>query len=658
MSNDASNAEFGDSGKTLEMTDMLQAIFEASPLAISAIDQNGIVVLWNRSAERIFGWDANEIAGKPLPELPNENDKKQRNERVAALLHGKQLKWESLQKRKDGVEIWISTSAAPVHNNEGKVIGAVAMQSDITERKEGMLALKEAEERYRLLFEKSPVPKIVFDAWSFEIVAVNDAAVRHLGWSREEFIRMTLLDIIPPDEQTNVLNAVNTAGWNSDYKGVHRHLKKDGELIDVEVNASLFASKGRREKIVALHDITERKRFEASLTESNAKLHAAMDELKETQNQVIQQERLRALGAMASGIAHDFNNALSPILGFSEILLEHPERYGDWDKMKRYIESINTSAKDAASVVGRLRDFYRHREKTDVFSEVNLADLVDQVIDLSRPKWKDIAQASGITIAVNKDIPADLVAVASPSELREMLANLIFNAVDAMPHDGSILLRARKVGDDLRLEVSDTGTGMSEDVRRRCLEPFFTTKGERGTGLGLSMVAGIIRRHNGTLDIQSKPGNGTTFLIRIPINSGATTVEQVPVTPVHAAALRVLLVDDQPLVREVTKDYLEMDGHMVVTAENGRDALLKFKAGSFDLVITDRSMPEMSGDQIAPLMKSLAPKTPIILLTGFGELMEAAGEEPRGVDLIVGKPVTIAMLREAIAKLAGSEPRS
>jgi len=237
-------------------------------------------------------------------------------------------------------------------------------------------------------------------------------------------------------------------------------------------------------------------------------------------------------------------------------------------------------------------------------------------------------------------------------ELREALTNLIFNAADAMPQGGTITLRTRKERHELVLEVSDTGTGMTEEVRRHCLEPFFSTKGQHGTGLGLSSVYGTVRRHDGKINIRTELGKGTTFEVHLPLGPARVSVEDTKkeenapqISPLH-----VLVVDDDTVVRQIVAEYLKADAHQVEVACSGAEGLDKFKKGSFDLVVLDRAMPGMNGDQVASSIKSLNPNLPIIMLTGFGSMMMAADEKPSGVDLIIGKPVTLDGLREALAK--------
>ena len=407
-------------------------------------------------------------------------------------------------------------------------------------------------------------------------------------------------------------------------------------------------------EVVSAENYAQRERAEAALELTsdelrarNADLQAALAELKSAQQQVIQQERLRALGQMASGIAHDFNNALVPILGFCELLQLNPEILADRKKSSSYLDTIRTAAQDAASVVGRLREFYRANEEHEKFSPVDLSKLVEQAVNLTKPKWKDQAQASGATVRVVPELSTVPPVAGEEPALRELLTNLIFNAVDAMPDGGTITIRTRRDGGRVVLEVADTGTGMTEEVRRRCLEPFFSTKGERGTGLGLSMVFGIVQRHGGEIDIRSAVGKGTTFVITFPVQGAAAAAAKDAAALPVSRSLNVLVVDDEELVRDLLATALSKDGHRVELAEQGVDGLRRFMAGKFDLVVTDKAMPGMSGDQMATAIKQVSPKTPIILLTGFGQFLD--GERIPNVDVLASKPIGIVALREAIA---------
>ena len=408
------------------------------------------------------------------------------------------------------------------------------------------------------------------------------------------------------------------------------------------------------DKIVAgsVENLTRRRRAEQDLLEANRELAEALQELKATQKQVIQQERLRALGEMASGIAHDFNNTLTPILGFSDLLIERPELLGNRTEAGNFLKLLRTSALDAASIVRRLREFYRPLERGDELTPVDLAKVISQVVALTQPKWRQQAQADGRDIQIQTHLEALPPITADESALREAFTNLIFNAVDAMPQGGVITLKTAFDREEAVLRVADTGTGMTEEVRQRCLEPFFSTKGDKGTGLGLPMVYGIIKRHGGRLDLQSAPGKGTTFIIRFPISRAIgkppvpAIVERAPSAPLH-----VLVVDDEPGIREVISAFLRSDGHDVTTASNGREGLREFETNPFDVVVTDRAMPEMNGDQMAGLIKQVKPDVPIVLLTGFGTLIESTGAQPPAIDVVLNKPVTLKTLLSTIDTL-------
>ena len=412
-------------------------------------------------------------------------------------------------------------------------------------------------------------------------------------------------------------------------------------------------------------------RLEGLVLERTGQLELTLTRLKEAQQGAIKHERLNALGTMAAGVAHDFNNALTLIHGYSELLLASTQRArpGDPDPAPerletKYVRTIMLAARDAASVVTRLRAFYRPDDGGEVRVTVQLCNLIEQAVALTAPRWLDEARARGQAIEVRREFGEPPPVEGDPAELREMLTNLIFNAVDAQPRGGTITLRAHAAGDGktVCLEVADAGTGMSEEVRRRCLEPFFTTKGEAGTGLGLSAVYGIIQRHGGTIDIESEPGRGTRFLIALPAASRGGASDPAPGAAVESAeaappagpdptrTLRILVVDDQPVIRSLLQEHLERDGHVVVTAGDGREALAEFHAAPFDLLLTDQAMPGMNGMALAAAVKEVTPRTPVILLTGFGDML-GAPEPGSDVDLVLNKPVTLLELRRAIARV-------
>lgn len=411
----------------------------------------------------------------------------------------------------------------------------------------------------------------------------------------------------------------------------------------------------------AVQEAIERERLkrehvlaQEELRRSHEELQEAMRQLQETQQQVIQQQRLRALGEMASGIAHDFNNALTPILGLTELLMEHPVASAD-PQVMRYLEMIRTAAQDAAQTVSRLREFYRPRGRAELRQQLDVNAIVEETVQLTAPRWKEQAEAQGVFIRVHTQLQPVPPISANGSELREVLQNLIFNAVDALPHGGDITIRTslthHSSPEYVVIEVQDNGVGMDSETRIRCFEPFFTTKGEQGSGLGLAVVYGIVQRHEGKIEVDSQLGVGTTFRVFLPVQAPqeSSLLGEDEVAP--RVPLRILLVEDKPLVREVIREHLLRQGHHVETAADGKQGLDRFLAGRYDLVITDLAMPVMSGEQLAMEIKRIAPNKPIILLTGFGDPRLAQSAYTELVDHVLIKPVTHYALRQAIAKV-------
>lgn len=391
--------------------------------------------------------------------------------------------------------------------------------------------------------------------------------------------------------------------------------------------------------------------LEQKVTERTAELQKALADLQASQRQVVQQERFRAFGEMAGGVCHDFNNALMAIIGYTELLLQNETLMDDRALLTDYLKTMNIAGKDASHVVSRLRDFYRPREESDVFAAVDVNDLIEEIVPLTRPKWHGQALESGRTISMELELQKVPYVLGNGAELRETLMNLVFNAVDAMPAGGTITLRTLPLASGVQIEVADSGTGMTEEVRQRCLEPFFSTKGEQGTGLGLAMAFGIIRRHEGSMEIDSVLGKGTTFRLTLPCcHSSPDEAQEEEARLTLDRSLRVLVVDDDANTREVVSGYLRGDGHRVLTATDGCEAMHRFMSEEFDLVITDHGMPGMNGLQLATAVHRLAPSKSVILLTGFAFGPE---QQPTSIDCVLKKPLVREELRDALRQVLG-----
>jgi len=373
-----------------------------------------------------------------------------------------------------------------------------------------------------------------------------------------------------------------------------------------------------------------------------AELSHYIAEQERIREQYAQVEKLSALGELASGVAHDFNNTLTGILGRAQLLL----RVKDPEKIESGLRIIIKTAKDGAKTIRRIQDFARQRRAHD-FAPVSVDQLLLDVGEITRPRWKSSAEAANVHINLELQIHSNALVMGDESELREVLVNLVFNAVDAMPAGGTLTLSAKEVGDSVELSVTDTGTGMSEEVRSRIFDPFFTTKGKTGMGLGLAVSFGIIRRHEGTIEVESEIGRGTSFRIKLPMAAGvvaaqpsAESVAPAPLPP-QSVSCKILVVDDEAHVRELLRDILEKGGYEVVLAGEGREALALFGDSKFDAVFTDLGLPGMSGWELARAIRERNRQIPLAIVTGWGEAVDSAEQRAAGVAWVVTKPFTV-----------------
>jgi len=432
-------------------------------------------------------------------------------------------------------------------------------------------------------------------------------------------------------------------------------LMAEGSLLGVLVSGRKEPNAFNRKEIAFLEGLSKHVALAVRQAQLHQNLQAAYDDLRQSQRTMMRQERLRALGEMASGIAHDINNAISPVPLYTSLIAREADLD---DQVASYLHTIETAVSDVEGTVGRMREFYREREEENLV-RVALNRAVREAMELTRPRWRDVPQERGVTIHLEIDLAEDLPPVAgAEGEIRQAVTNLILNAVDAMPNGGTLALRTRAaIGppDRVIVEVSDTGIGMDEEILSRCFEPFFSTKGERGSGMGLAMVYGTMQRHGGDVQVESAPGEGTTMRLLFPVRElvAEEGVEE-PIGPL--APLRVLVVDDELLLREALQKTLEREGHTVTLADGGESGLSAFRAARqrgkpFDVVITDLGMPFVSGRQVARGVKSEAPETPVILLTGWGVRLSAERDVPADVDLMLTKPPTIPALNRALAQV-------
>jgi CheY-like chemotaxis protein len=373
-----------------------------------------------------------------------------------------------------------------------------------------------------------------------------------------------------------------------------------------------------------------------------------VEEQERIRVQFTQVEKLSAVGSLASGVAHDFNNCLAVICGRAELML----KYTPDAKTRRGLELIVQSARDGAKTVKRIQDFARQRQDRD-FETVSVDQLLSDVGEITRPRWKGAAEAAGTQIDFALRNLSGAHVLGDASELRDVLVNMIFNAVEAMPGGGRLALSARQDDEKVVVTVEDTGCGMSPEVRSRVFDPFFTTKGVQGTGLGLSVSYGIIRRHGGTIRVESEVGRGSTFRVVLPLvgcaglSPGGRADAGAQDAPNRRCGMaKILVVDDEQPVRELLCDILGDEGVEVTAAASGAEALARFEPGKFDAVLTDIGMPGMNGWELLRHVSERDGRVALAVITGWGELVSTHEEKAARVEWVLTKPFSMSQICE------------
>ena len=411
------------------------------------------------------------------------------------------------------------------------------------------------------------------------------------------------------------------------------------------------------------------KNIEASVAQAEqAERHVAelshyIAEQERIREQFSQIEKLSALGELASGVAHDFNNTLAGILGRAQLI----QRTNDPEKISRGLNIIIKTAEDGAKTVKRIQDFARQRRDHD-FEPVSIDQILLDVSEITRPRWKDRAEAANVQISLDLQIRSKSKVMGDESELREVLVNMVFNAVDAMPEGGQLTLGAFDIDDSVVIMIADTGSGMPAEVKSRIFDPFFTTKGKAGMGLGLAVSFGIIRRHEGSVQVDSEVGVGTKFMISLPkaevteeANISEAELAKPQATPSPSTNItrtfdenqpKILVVDDEEPVRELLRDLLEHEGCRVYMAPGSREALGLFEVHQFDGIFTDVGMPGMSGWELSHAIRQRNQQIPIAIVTGWGEAVGSDEQKEAGVDWVIAKPFRAEKISEIAQEMS------
>jgi PAS domain S-box-containing protein len=541
---------------------------------------------------------------------------------------------------------------------------------DTAERTRADEAIRKSEERYRDLFENAN-DMIYSHDLDGNFLSANRKAKEIMGYTHEEMLRANIADFVSPDHVALIQQRIKRRLAGETPPPLELDIvAKDGRQLTVEVNSWLERDeRGPTAVYGIVRDITERKRAEEAIrtlndelerrvAERTAQLEAANRELATEherlvlmQTRLVRAETLRALGELASGAAHHLNNLLAIILA----RLQVARRRCELSEVVPLLTIAERATLDAAEVVRRMGSVSRPHEVTTL-DAVDLNHVVQEVVELTRPRWHDEAVLRGVRIDVRAELGSTPHVLADAPSLREALMNLVMNAIEAISTDGRIVIRTWATDAQVYCAVSDTGMGMSEILQSRALEPFFTTKGLRSTGLGLSVTQAIIQRSGGDLTIESAEGRGTTITFQLPVAPVADEVSP-ELPPAQLPSLRILLIDDVVTVLTAVSEMLSELGATVVEARSGREGLTHLEKGTaFDLVLTDLGMPGMTGWAVARAVKTHYPSLPVGLLTGWGDDPEATPDDRAAVDFILKKPLSIDALSSALGRVSAQKP--
>ena len=639
-----------------ETKDHLDNLIESSLDGIIVSDHRGIVTRANKSFLELIGSEKEGVLGNHIMELSITevgtykstsgevveiseeffNDAMEMS--VKLFEEGRVTHWESYYLRKDGTVVPVEMKIANLCNEQGDGIGAVGIIRDITERRKGEKELKEAKEFLEYVIKSSRDGILITDELG-NILSVNGAIEEISGYGKEELVGEHASIFSPVDDEMVEMIMEKTAEmYEKGFSFYESDLKtKDGSIIAVECSNSLIQDdKGRSFGAVAMvRDITDRKKIEDKL---------------------LQSEKLKSLGELAGGVAHDFNNVLAAILGRVQLLKMHfqappgveEKRKSKLDLLKN-LEIIERASLDGAETVRRVQEFSRKRVDDKDFTQIEINELIENALEYTRVRWKDEAEVKGTTVTIKKELSSLPPTLGSASELREVFTNLIHNGIDAIPQGGTISIKTVVEESTIVVKIEDNGSGIPAEIRNRIFDPFFTTKGVQSTGLGMSISYGIINRHQGTIEVDSTEGTGTTFTIRLPISEIVHTEDKTPELELEIQKkAKILVVEDEEEVRNLIADILTENGHEVITAADGNQGIELFKENDVDIVFSDLGMPGISGWQVAETIKSINKNVPIAIITGWNVDIEQEELQNRGVDFIAMKPFAVTKVLQLV----------
>ncbi len=630
-----------------------QAIFDHAPIGIFRSTPQGKLLEANSALARILGYDAPQ----ELIETVNRSTIAQtlyvhpaERPRIVAAVQGAKgwHRYENRYYRKDGSVIIANLYLRGVRDEADAPLYLEGMVEDVTRQREAKQALRESTEKYRLVMENAKDG--IFIAQDNRIKFPNAAVLEGLGYTEAELRQLSFDQLLPPEDRDTVMEKYQRQlrGEKVPQTTVHRVIAKNGEPIWVENRSVLIQWEGRPASLNIVRNISQQKKMEAQLRQS---------------------QKLESLGTLAGGIAHDFNNILFPIMGYAEISMSMVPAES---KLRQNLNEIWKSANRARELVSQILSFTRSDPERKVRQPLNIATILKEALKL-------LSTLLPASIEIRQNIPRDCgYVLADPTQMHQVIMNLCTNAYHALPQQQGCIevqLAPREIGAEeisqyralapgpyLQITVADNGQGIAADIQEQIFEPYFTTKAEgQGTGLGLSLVKEIVEAHHGHIAVSSQPDQGTCFTIWLPrIQRIAASPEAISAAPLPRGSERILLIDDETPILNVGKKMLKRLGYQVTVSQSSPDALALFEQDpdAFDLVITDQTMPWLTGKELAQKLIALRPKLPVILCTGYSQVISEEEARALGIRGYLMKPIIMRSLAETIRKALDPEGRA
>ncbi len=616
----------------------LEVVYRCSNAAIISLDANACVSFWNPAAEKMFGWTQQEVIGNPYPAVPEEFQEEYQSY-FAEKIDGKAFTdVEVVRQRKDGTRFYVSATTGPMRNENGVVVGLTSVMIDIAERKQAEEALQQSEERYRSLVENTNDGYFICDVPTGQFRFLNQRMCDLLGYTQEEALAITLWDVIAAEDHPAVKANIdfygNSARTNS-APHAYKAVQKNKTTFRVEISTTLVPYEEKPAIQGLLRDVTEKERLHAKLQQA---------------------QRLESVGTLAGGVAHDFNNLLMAIQGNASLALTKIEpTHSAHDKLK----NITTYVQDAAGLTKQLLGFARGGKYEVKATDLNI--LVDKTTQMFGRTKKEI------TIHIHPQADIWLVAV-DRGQIEQVLLNLFVNAWQAMPNGGQLNIQTTNVvldtkyahaynvspGKYVKTSVTDTGIGMDKAIQTKIFEPFFTTKDRaRGTGLGLASAYGIVKNHDGIINVYSERGKGTTFTFCLPADEITLSQEADDEPTPLSGTETILIVDDEEMILEVGREMLNELGYRPLEANSGQEALEIYlqEGEKIDLIILDMIMPEMSGGETYNKLKQISPAVKVLLASGYSLNGKASSILDSGCNGFIQKPFNMEELSRKIREV-------